>query len=157
MNVRRLGDRDERPTDSNAVAPVRITFMHTDDLVILTSSERVYRNGLAFDLVILSKPPMDLLYDFGFDITQRTKPGSLNLILGVRDLDGERSDRVVFLLSGGGGLYRQDFHFWIPIDEKTTLADLTVSWGARGVHESRSLDDRMIRLAMNNVPSERSQ
>jgi hypothetical protein len=94
MTVRRdvPGFAENEP--GTPVPVLKHVFAHTDDLVIATTGCEAYPTGIAFRLLVLSKPPIDFVTEFAFGVDQRRHAGSLDLTASATLRDGSQQPIV---------------------------------------------------------------
>jgi hypothetical protein len=126
-------------------------FAHTDDLVIVTTGCEAYPGGLAFRLLVLSKPPIDFVHEFAFGIDQRRHAGGLDLSASATLRDGSQRSLVVSAFGGAGGstAYRSDFRFWAPLPDDAVKAHVRLTWPTMQVDDTADIDVRLYRLAFD--------
>ncbi|WP_034271725.1 hypothetical protein [Actinospica robiniae] len=132
-------------------APVlKHVFAHTGDLVIATTTCEVYPGGIAFRLLVLSKPPIDFAHEFAFGIEQRRHAGSLDLS-GTATLRGGSAQPVVLGVFGGDGStsHRGDFRFWLPLPDDTVKAQVRLTWPTMRVDGTAEVDVHIFRLLLD--------
>jgi len=136
-------------------APVlKHVFAHTDELVIATTACEVYPAGIAFRLLVLSKPPIDFLHEFAFGIEQRRHAGSLDLS-GTATLEGGSAQPIVlgdFGGADGSTAHRCDFRFWLPLPDDAVKAQVRLTWPSVQVDDTAEADLHTFRLVLDPDP-----
>lgn len=125
-------------------------FAHTDDLVIAITTCEVYPGGIAFRLLVLSKPPIDFVTEFAFGIEQRRHAGSLDLSGTVTLRDGSEKSIVLGVFGGDESTSsRGDFRFWMPLPDDAVKARVRLTWPTMQVDDTADIDVRFFRLLLD--------
>ncbi|WP_034261752.1 hypothetical protein [Actinospica robiniae] len=142
--------------ESGISAPVlKHVFAHTDELVIATSTCEVYPTGIAFRLLILSKPPIDFVHEFAFGIGQRRHAGSLDLS-GIATFPDGSVQPIVFGDFGGAGgstAHRSDFRLWMPLPDDAVKAQVRLTWPTTRVDDTAEVDLHIFHLVLDSEPA----
>ncbi len=124
-------------------------FTHTDDLVIATTSCQVYPGGIAFGLLVLSKPPIDFVHEFAFGIEQHRHAGSLDLSGTATLRDGSEQSIVLGAFGDGSTSSRGDFRFWMPLPDDAVKARVHLTWPSMQVDDTADIEVRVFRLVLD--------
>jgi hypothetical protein len=124
-------------------------FAHTDDLVIVTTGCEAYPTGIAFRLLVLSKPPIDFVTEFAFGIEQRRHAGSLDLSASATLRNGSQQPIVLGVFGGGATRARADLRFWVPLPDDAVAAQVRLTWPTMQLDETARIDVRLLRLMLD--------
>ena len=151
MTVRRDVPRFAVSEPGIAVPALKHVFAHTDDLVIATTACEAYPGGIAFRLLILSKPPIDFVHEYAFGIEQRRHAGSLDLSGTATLRDGSTQPIVLGDFGGAGGstTNRSDFRFWMPLPDDAVKAQVRLTWPTMQVDDTAEIDIHAFRLVLD--------
>ena len=107
--------------------------------------------GIAFRLLILSKPPIDFVHEYAFGIEQRRHAGSLDLSGTATLRDGSTQPIVLGDFGGAGGstANRSDFRFWMPLPDDAVQAQLRLTWPTMQVDDTAEIDIHAFRLVLD--------
>lgn len=149
MTVRRDVPRSAVSEPGIPAPALKHVFAHTDDLVIVTTTCEAYPTGIAFRLLILSKPPIDFVHEFAFGIEQRRHAGSLDLSGTATLPDGSTQPIVLGDVGGDGGStpHRSDFRLWMPLPDRAVKAQVRLTWPTMQVDDTADVDLYIFRLA----------
>ena len=133
------------------VPVLKHVFAHTNDLVIVTTGCEAYPTGIAFRLLVLSKPPIDFVHEYAFGIEQRRHAGSLDLSGTATLRDGSTQPIVLGDFGGAGGSTsnRSDFRLWMPLPDDAVKAGVRLTWPSMQVDETAPIDVRLLRLTLD--------
>lgn len=153
MTVRREVPRSAVSEPGIPAPALKHVFAHTDDLVVVTTTCEAYPAGIAFRLLVLSKPAMDFVHEFAFGIEQRRHAGSLDLSARATLRNGSEQAIVLGVFGGDGSTpNRGDFRFWVPLPDDAVKAQVRLTWPTMQVDETADVDLHIFRLMLEPEP-----